>query len=318
MGAKIWGLGSYFPKRLVSNQELSLTLETSHEWIQSRTGINQRYLSCDEESNSFLATQAALLAIKNSGIDKNDIDLIVLATTTPDYSFPSVASVVQKNLGIHKAPSFDVQAVCSGFIYGMHIAHAFLISKKAQNILLIGSEKMSSLLDFQDRTSCILFGDGAAACILSDCKDSDSDIIDSIICSDGEFFDVLHSDGGVSSTGTAGKLRMQGKETFKHAVQKITDICQEILSKNNLSVDDLDYFIPHQANIRIIDAIRDRLQIDDAKVIKTIADHANCSAASIPLAFDVLVQSGKLKRGDKILFAAFGAGFTWGAVLCKY
>ena len=317
MGSRILGSGSFFPKRLVSNSDIVSTLDTTEEWITSRTGIAQRYFACAEESNAYLAASASYLAILDSKIHKTQIDMVIVATTSPDYSFPSVASSVQASLGLASIPSFDLQAVCSGFVYGMHVADALLIAKKAKNILLIGSEKMSALLDFEDRSSAVLFGDGASALVLSS-SDCTSRIIDSIIHSDGNFFNILHSDGGVSSTGTAGKLRMNGKETFKHAVQKMSDVCLEILHKNDISLNDIDHFIPHQANIRIIDAIRDRIKIEDKKIVKTVEQHANCSAASIPLAFDFLKRNGKLKRGDKLLFVAFGAGFTWGATLLEY
>jgi 3-oxoacyl-[acyl-carrier-protein] synthase-3 len=317
MGSRILGAGSYFPSKLVLNDEIASRLETSDEWIKSRTGICQRYYASSQETNAYLAAEASKLALVDSGISKEDIDLVIVATTSPDYSFPSVASSVQSALHLGVTASFDLQAVCSGFIYGLHVADALLCAKKATNILLVGSEKMSSLLDFDDRSSSVLFGDGASAVILS-ASDSDSEIIDSIIYSDGEFFNILHSDGGVASTQTAGKLRMNGRETFKHAVQKMSDVCIEILNKNNISIDDIDHFVPHQANIRIIDSIRDRLNIVDEKIVKTIDRHANCSAASIPLAFDELKRSNKLKRGDLVLFVAFGAGFTWGAALLRY
>jgi 3-oxoacyl-[acyl-carrier-protein] synthase-3 len=317
MGSKILGVGSCFPKKLVPNSEIATSLDTSDEWIKSRTGICERYYAAPEEANSDLATEAGRIAIQNSGLSSLEIDLVIVATTTPDYSFPSVAVSVQHALSLRSAAAFDLQAVCSGFVYGLHVADSLLKSRKSKNILLIGSEKMSALLDMEDRSTSVLFGDGAGALILSASNEA-SEIIDSIIHSDGSFFDILHSDGGVASTGTSGKLRMNGRETFKHAVQKMSDVCEEILQTNNLTVGDIDHFIPHQANIRIIDSVRDRLGVSDSKIVKTIGSHANCSAASVPLALDVLSRSGKLKRGDIILCTAFGAGFTWGAAIIRF
>ena len=317
MGAKILGIGSWLPGNPVLNDLFAKTLDTNDEWIKSRTGISQRHFALPSESNSYLAVNAAKLAIEDSGLESKDIDLVIVSTTTPDNSFPSVSSEVQAALGLGSVPSFDIQAVCSGFVYGLHIVDSLLLSGKYSNILLIGSEKMSSLLDFQDRSTCCLFGDGAGAMVLS-AGDDRSSIIDSVTYSDGSYREVLHTDGGVALNQKSGYLRMNGSETFKHAISKMSDVCSEILDRNNLTIDQIDYFIPHQANIRIMDAVGKRLGLDDSKLVNVIDRHANCSAASIPLAFDVLKREIGVKRGQKILIAAFGAGFTWGAVLLDF
>lgn len=317
MACKIIGCGSYLPETIVSNAELSLSVDTDDEWIRSRTGILQRHIAGENEYTSHLALKASINAINDANIEPSSIDLIIVCSTTPDNSFPSIASKLQGYLKLGNIPSFDLQAVCAGFVYGLQVADSLMKSKKYKTILLVGAEKMSSLLDWNDRTTCVLFGDGAGAVILQYSQDN-SGIIDSNIYSDGNYCDILHTDGGVSMSGQSGKIRMKGREVFRHAVEKMSESAEEILSKNNLTVKDVDYFIPHQANLRIMDAIADRLKIDYNKVVKTVDQHANTSAASIPLALASLKKEGKIKQGDILLCAALGAGVTWGSVLIRW
>lgn len=317
MACTIVGCGSYLPQLVVSNVELAKRVDTNDEWIRSRTGIEQRHIAADGEYASHLALEASKAAILDGGIAATDIDLIINCTTTPDNSFPSVATKLQGYLKIGNIPSFDLQAVCSGFIYGLHVADSLIASGKYNTILLVCSEKMSSILDWTDRATCILFGDGAGAVVLQRSTDK-SGVIDSLIYSNGTYADILFTDGGVSMNGLAGKIRMNGREVFRHAIEKISSSIEEILSKNNLTLNDIDHFIPHQANIRIIDAITERLQFDHNKVVKAVAKHANCSAASIPLALNDLKGLNNVKKGDVILFAAIGAGLTWGSALVRW
>lgn len=317
MACKILGCGAYLPERIVSNAELSLSVDTNDEWIRSRTGILQRHIAGNDEYTSHLALKASQNALDDAGLEASSIDLIITCTTTPDNSFPSTASKLQGYLGLSNVPSFDLQAVCSGFVYGLHVADSLMKSRKYKTILLVGAEKMSSLLDWSDRTTCILFGDGAGTIILQYSEDS-SGIIDSNIYSDGRYFDILYTDGGVSTDGKSGKIKMKGQEVFRHAVEKISKSAEDILHNNNFTIDDVNYFIPHQANIRIIDAVIERLKINPSKVVKTVAEHANCSAASIPLALASLKSYTNIKKGDILLFTAIGAGITWGSVLIRW
>lgn len=317
MALKIIGCGKNLPRRIVTNFDLESSLNTSDEWIKSRTGISQRHIAATEEYASTLALEAAKAAISDAGISLSEIDLIIAGTTTPDNSFPSVATKLQGLLGLGSVPSFDLQAVCSGFIYGLHVASAMADSGAYKTILLVCAEKMSALLDWTDRSTCVLFGDGAGAVILQRTPSS-SGIIDSQIFSDGSCYDILKTDGGVGMNGQSGKIIMNGRETFKNAVEKMSKSVTSILAKNSLSVSDISYVIPHQANIRIIDSISERLGIDPNKVIKTIDRHANCSAASIPLALATAKEDGKFKKGDIIVFTAFGAGLTWGSAVVKW
>ncbi len=318
MGSKIIGCGSYLPNRVITNKELTLTLDTNEEWIESRTGILQRHIASDDELTSHLAFKAAEAAILDAGIDKHSIDLIIIATTTPDNTFPATATKLQGYLGLENCPSFDLQAVCSGFVYGLHVANSLIKSQAAKTILLIGAEKMSSVLDWNDRSTAILFGDGAGAVILQEDTTDSSKIIDSTIFSSGDFYDALYTDGGVALNSTAGKVKMKGKEVFRNAVEKMGDAVKDLLNKNNIDISEIDYFIPHQANIRIIDALAERIGIAEDKVIKTVSLHANCSAASIPLALQHAKSQGIIKPGDLILLSAIGAGLTWGAALIRY
>lgn len=317
MACKILGCGAYLPERIVSNAELSLSVDTNDEWIRSRTGILQRHIAGNDEYTSHLALKASQNALDDAGLEASSIDLIITCTTTPDNSFPSTASKLQGYLGLSNVPSFDLQAVCSGFVYGLHVADSLMKSRKYKTILLVGAEKMSSLLDWSDKTTCILFGDGAGTIILQYSEDS-SGIIDSNIYSDGRYFDILYTDGGVSTDGKSGKIKMKGQEVFRHAVEKISKSAEDILRNNNFTIDDVNYFIPHQANIRIIDAVIERLKINPSKVVKTVAEHANCSAASIPLALASLKSYTNIRKGDILLFTAIGAGITWGSVLIRW
>lgn len=317
MASRIIGCGGYLPERILTNQDLEQSIDTSDEWIQSRTGIAQRHIAADGEYSSHLAHKAALRAIANSGIDKSEIDLIIACTTTPDNSFPSIANKLQGYLGLGHIPSFDLQAVCSGFIYGMHVTDSMLKGSKYKTILLVCSEKMSSLLDWQDRKTCVLFGDGAGAVILQ-ADDSNSGIIDSSIYSDGSLYDILYTSGGVGLGGQSGTVQMNGPEVFRNAVEKMTESVQNILKENNMTGDDVDFFIPHQANLRIINSIANKFGIDNRKVVTTIKYHANCSAASIPLALAELNKEGQIATGNILVFTAFGAGATWGALLVRW
>ncbi|PCJ27132.1 MAG: 3-oxoacyl-ACP synthase [Rickettsiales bacterium] len=332
MASKIIGSGGYLPTKVLSNSDLAKSIDTSDEWIRSRTGITQRHIAAEGEYSSHMAHKAALAAIENAcindacindarindaGIDASVIDLIIVCTNTPDNSFPSTANKLQGYLGLGNIPSFDMQAICSGFIYGMQVADSMIKSGKYKTVLLVCAEKMSSLLNWQDRGTCILFGDGAGAVILQQ-TDSDSGIIDSNIYSDGSMYDMLYTDGGVSMNGKSGQVQMKGQEVFKKAIEKMAESTGLLLESNNLKISDIDYFIPHQANLRIINSLAKKLNIDDKKIITTIQKHANCSAASIPLAFHELKSKGLFKPGDILAFTAFGAGATWGSLLVRW
>lgn len=316
MTCKIIGCGGYLPSKIVSNDELAKFVDTNDEWIRTRTGISQRHIAGDTEYTSHLALKAAEKAIEDAGMSVNDIDLIITCTTTPDNSFPSVATKLQGYLGLNNVPSFDLQAVCAGFVYGVQVANSLISSGKYKTILLIGAEKMTSLLDWEDRATCVLFGDGAGSVILQR-SDDNSGIIDSNIFSSGAY-EILYTNGGVSMNGSSGKIIMQGQKLFRLAVEKMHQSIEELLRKNNFTVNDIDYFIPHQANVRIINKLAELLNVEDHKVVKTVEKHANCSAASIPLALSTLKASNKIKKGDIILFSAIGAGLTWGSALLRW
>lgn len=319
MASKIIGTGGYLPEKIVTNFDLEKSIDTSDEWIRSRTGITQRHIAASDEFTSHLGYKAALAAINSAGISKDEIDLIITCTNTPDNSFPSTANKIHGYLdfGSKKIPSFDLQAICSGFIYGLEVADSMIKSGKYKTVLLICADKMSSIVDWQDRSTCVLFGDGAGAVVLQ-ASNTDSGIIDCEIFSDGGLCDILYTDGGVSSTGKSGVVQMMGQEVFKNATLKMAASVQNILTKNSLSLDDVTYFIPHQANLRIINNIVSQFNIDPNKVIVTVDRHANCSAASIPLALAQLQLTNNMKSGDILLFTAFGAGATWGAAVVRW
>ncbi len=320
--ARVIGAGACLPSNIVTNDDLAKKMDTSDEWIQGRTGIKQRYIALPGEKTSDLALGAARAALADAGIDAGELDMIICATTTPDESFPATATVVQARLGMTKGAAFDVQAVCSGFIYGMSIADSLIRTGAARTILLIGAETMSRLLDWEDRTTCVLFGDGAGAVVLQahmgTGTNADQGILNTRLFSDGRLHDMLYADGGVSSTQGAGKLRMQGKEVFKHAVTNIAAAIVASAEAANIPLDQIDWFVPHQANQRILDGTAKKLGIDPAKVVSTLAVHGNTSAASVPLALVTAIQDGRIKRGDLVLLEAMGGGFTWGAALLRW
>lgn len=312
------GVGGYLPSRIVTNDELSKTIDTSDEWIQQRVGIKQRHIAAADERTSDLAVHAARRALDNARISSDEIDLIVLATTTPDLTFPATAAIVQQKLGMHHGAAFDLQAVCSGFVYAMVTADSMLKNGVARRALVIGAETNSRILDWTDRTTCVLFGDGAGAAVLELGGDGERGILASSLRSDGHFWDKLHTDGGVSATQTIGRVHMEGKEVFRHAVGKITDVVENVLKETGYGVNDLDWFVPHQANLRIIQGAGEKLHIPPEKVVVTVDRHANTSAASVPLALNEAVGDGRIKRGDLVMIEAMGGGFTWGASLIRW
>ncbi len=316
------GIGSCLPEKRVTNSDLEKTVDTTDEWIVQRTGIRERRIAGPGETTSTLATRAAIEALANAGRVAADVDLIVLATSTPDYTFPSTATQVQAALGITHGAAFDVQAVCSGFVYAMTIADKFLASGSHKCALVIGAETFSRLLDWNDRTTCVLFGDGAGAVVLvaqeSEGRVSDRGVLTSHLRSDGRHREKLFVDGGPSTTGTVGHLRMSGKEVFRHAVGMVTDVMRDAFAATGTTADDLDWFVPHQANERIIDASAEKLGIAPAKIVKTVQMHGNTSAASIPLALSVACADGRIKRGDLVMLEAMGGGFTWGSVMVRW
>ncbi len=320
--ARVIGAGACLPSNIVTNDELAKTVDTSDEWIQGRTGIKQRHIALPGEKTSDLALGAARAALTDAGIDAGELDMIICATTTPDESFPAVATIVQSRLGMHQGAAFDVQAVCSGFVYGLSVADSLIRTGAARTILLIGAETMSRLLDWNDRTTCVLFGDGAGAVVLQAHTgvgtNADQGILNTRLFSDGRLHDMLYTDGGVSSTQSIGKLKMQGKEVFKHAVTNLSAAIQASADASNIPLSEIDWFVPHQANQRILDGTAKKLGIDPARVVSTVALHGNTSAASVPLALVTAVQDGRIKRGDLVLLEAMGGGFTWGAALLRW
>jgi 3-oxoacyl-[acyl-carrier-protein] synthase-3 len=313
----IAGVGSALPKRKVTNEELAAKIDTSDEWIVARTGIRNRYIAADGETTGSLATEAARRALGSAGVDASDIDLIVLATATPDQTFPSTATKVQAALGIDDCVAFDVHAVCTGFLYALSVADSMLRSGNAAKALVIGAETFSRILDWEDRATCVLFGDGAGALVLS-AEETESGILSTKLHADGRHNDLLFVDGGPSTTGTVGKLRMKGREVFRHAVVNLADVLNEVLSTAGLTAADVDWVVPHQANARILDATAKKLGLPPEKVVVTVDQHANTSAASVPLALDTAVKDGRIKRGDIVVLEAMGGGFTWGAAALRY
>jgi len=313
----VLGVGSALPKRRVTNEELAQSVDTSDEWIVARTGIRSRYLAGDGETTASLATEAARSALDHAGVAASDIDLIVLATATPDQTFPSSATKVQAALGIDDCVAFDVHAVCTGFLYALSVADSMLRSGNARKALVIGAETFSRILDWEDRATCVLFGDGAGALVLG-AEESESGVLATRLHADGRHNDLLFVDGGPSTTGTVGKLRMKGREVFRHAVVNLAEVMNEVLEDAGLSAEDVDWVVPHQANARILDATAKKLGLPAEKVVVTVDRHANTSAASVPLAFDTAVKDGRIKRGDVVVLEAMGGGFTWGAAALRY
>jgi len=316
------GFGASLPARVVTNSELEGQVETSDEWIVQRTGIRQRYIAGEGETTASLGTAAARAALDRAGLTPDDIDLIILATSTPDHTFPATAVEIQNRLGIHHGAAFDLQAVCSGFVYAMTTADAYLRGGLAKRALVIGAETFSRLLDWEDRTTCVLFGDGAGAVVLEavdgNGDSADRGILTAHLRSDGAHKEKLYVDGGPSTTGTVGHLRMQGREVFKHAVGMITDVIVAAFDATGLSIEQLDWLVPHQANIRIIEGSAKKLGIPMEKVVVTVDQHGNTSAASIPLALAQAAGDGRIKEGDLVLLEAMGGGFTWGSVLLRW
>ena len=315
------GVGHSLPTRVVENSEFKNWIETSDEWIESRSGIKRRHFAAKDQKTSDLAIEAAINAIKNAKIKRTDIDAIIVATSTPDTTFPSVATIVQGALGITKGFAFDVQAVCAGFIFALATADALIVSKQAKRVLVIGAETFSRIMNWEDRTTSVLFGDGAGAIIIEAVSSSnlstDTGILATDLNSDGRYRDLLYVDGGVSSTQTTGVLVMQGKEVFKHAVEKLSSTAHAVLEKAGLSPSDVDWMVPHQANIRIIKATAQKMKLPMTKVIITVNNHGNTSAASIPLALSVANLEKKFKKGDLILMEAIGGGLAWGSILLR-
>lgn len=320
--AVVRGVGHYLPARVVENAEFESSLETTDEWIRSRSGIERRHFAAPGETTSQMAVQAAKAALADAGIGADRIDAIIVATSTPDRTFPSVATMVQAGIGSTTGFAYDLQAVCAGFVYALANANALILSGQAERVLVIGAETFSRIMDWTDRGSCVLFGDGAGALVLEagtgDGTSTDRGILSSDLNSDGRHQDILYVDGGVSSTGTAGKLRMQGNQVFRHAVEKLADTAHTALNKAGLSGADVDWIVPHQANLRIIAATAQRMQLPMDRVVVTVQDHGNTSAASIPLALSVGKQRGQIKTGDLLVTEAIGGGLVWGSVVLRW
>jgi 3-oxoacyl-[acyl-carrier-protein] synthase-3 len=320
--AVVKGVGHYLPERIVPNSEFEATLDTSDEWIRSRSGIAQRHFAAEGEFTSDLAVKAAQAALDHAGLQADDIDAIVLATSTPDLTFPSVATMVQQKLGMTRGFGFDVQAVCAGFVYALTTANALVVSGQAKRVMVIGAETFSRIMDWEDRSTCVLFGDGAGALILEAAEGtgegSDRGILAADLNSDGRYKDMLYVDGGVSTTGTSGKLRMQGNALFRQAVERLTATARAAMAQVNLKDEDIDWIVPHQANIRIIQGTAKKMGLSMDNVIVTLQDQGNTSAASIPLALSVGVQDGRIKEGDLLVTEAIGGGLAWGSVVLRW
>ena len=318
--AVVKGIGHYLPDRIVANRDLEALVETTDEWIRTRSGIERRHFAAEGQMTSDLATRAARAALKDAGLEPDDIDAVIVATSTPDLTFPSVATMVQGELGMTRGFAFDVQAVCAGFVFALANAQALIVSGQATRVLVIGAETFSRLMDWKDRSTCVLFGDGAGAVVLEagigDGSNADRGILATDLNSDGRYKDLLYVDGGVS-TGTTGYLRMQGKEVFRHAVEKLAQTAHTSLGKIGLTGADIDWIVPHQANLRIIAATAQRMHVPMDRVVVTVQDHGNTSAASIPLALSVGRDRGQVKPGDLIVIEAIGGGLTWGSVVIR-
>ncbi len=309
--------GSYLPEKVVTNHDLAKIVDTSDEWIYQRSGIKSRHMAADDQSTSDMAIAAARKALEGANITPESIDGIIVATTTPDQTFPSVAVTVQAALGVPVCVAFDVQAVCTGFVYALSVADNFIKGGQLKRVLVIGAEKMSAVLDWEDRATCVLFGDGAGALILEANEKSEAGILSTHLYADGNLKDLLYTNGGVSTTGQSGKIVMQGREVFKHAVKLMSSAVNAALESNNMSADQIDWLVPHQANARIIEATAKKLSLPMDKVVMTVEHHGNTSAASIPLAFDHAMQRGQIKAGEHVLFEALGGGLTWGSALVR-
>jgi len=320
--AQVLGCGAYLPARVVTNQEISQRVETSDEWIRQRTGIRERRLAADGELTSDLGVKAGEAALERAGLAANDLDLIICATSTPDETFPATATRIQSTLGMTRGAAFDVQAVCSGFVYGLSVADSFIRCGQAGTVMVLGAETFSRILDWSDRGTCVLFGDGAGAMILRQVESAggvdDRGILSTHIYSDGRHHDALYVDGGPSSTQSSGHLRMDGREVFRHAVVRMAEAIDAALSSNGLTPGDIDWLVPHQANARIIDAMAKRLNLPADRVVLTVDRHANTSAASIPLALAEASADGRIQAGDLVLIEAMGGGFTWGSALIRW
>lgn len=319
--SRIAGTGGYLPERVMTNKEFEKIVDTTDEWIRERSGIERRHIAAEGETTSDMSLAAAQKAIEAAGIEPTDIDLIVVATTTSDKVFPSTACILQRRLGIHKIPAFDIGAACAGFIYGLDVADRFIRTGGASCVLLIGAEIYSRILDWSDRSTCVLFGDGAGAVVLQ--AADQQGIISTHIHADGQYEDLLHVTAGISSgfdqvRRASAYIQMKGHEVFRKAVAALGAVARDTLSDNKIDHSDIDWLIPHQANLRIIKAAAKKLKLPMERVVVTVADHANTSSASIPLALDVAVRDGRVKRGELLLFEAFGAGFTWGSALVRY
>lgn len=320
--AVVRGVGHYLPERVVPNSEFESQVETSDEWIRSRTGIERRHFAAAGETTSDMGARAAQAALSDAGMTVADIDALIVATSTPDLTFPSAASIVQDKIGMRQGFAFDVQAVCAGFVFALANANALILSGQARRVVVIGAETFSRILDWQDRTTCVLFGDGAGALVL-EAQDgagtnADRGILATDLNSDGSYRDLLYVDGGVSTTGTAGHLRMQGNQVFRHAVEKLASTAHASLAKIGLSGEDVDWIVPHQANLRIITSTAQRMQVPMDRVVVTVQDHGNTSAASIPLALSVGKARGQIKTGDLIVTEAIGGGLAWGSVVLRW
>lgn len=320
--SQVKGCGSYLPAKRVTNAELAQRIDTSDEWISQRTGIRERRIAAEGEHTSDLGIKAAKDALNDAGMTADDVDLVICATATPDDTFPATATRIQEGLGMVRGAAFDVQAVCSGFIYALSIADNFIRCGQAKTAVVVGAETFSRILDWEDRGTCVLFGDGAGAVVLSAEEGAgttdDRGILSTHIYSDGRHRDALYVDGGPSTTGTAGFLRMQGKEVFRHAVVRMAEAIDTALETNGLTAEDIDWLVPHQANLRIIESMGRRLKLSDDRVVKTVDRHANTSAASIPLALVEATRDGRIKAGDLVLMEAMGGGFTWGSALVRW
>lgn len=315
--ARITAGGSYLPNKVLTNDDLSKMVDTSDEWIVARTGIKQRHIADDGELTSDLAVKACKELFKNSRIKAEEIELIIVATTTPDLTFPSTAVIVQDKIGAKNAFAFDVQAVCSGFVYALNVANSFIVTNQVKNALVIGAETLSRIVDWKDRNTCVLFGDGAGA-VLLEAKEGDHGILSTKLKSDGSLTDILKTSGGPSSNTSPGFIEMAGREVFKHAVNKMSEVVIESLDEVNMKIEDIDLLIPHQANIRILDSVAKKLNLSEDKVITTVEDQANTSAASIPLAIDYALKNNRIKDGDIVVLEALGGGLTWGAVTIRW